>query len=147
MTAIPVKRKRVLFICTHNIARSQMAEGLLRAFYGDAFEVFSAGTEPGILNPFCVKAMAEIGVDISGHKPKRVSAVANIGFDFVVTLCDQAREACPYIPGAHKMIHKGFDNPSLLTGPDEEILTEIRRIRDEIRAWIETEFIGTGLSD
>ncbi|MBN1662071.1 MAG: arsenate reductase ArsC [Deltaproteobacteria bacterium] len=134
------KKKRVLFICTHNIARSQMAEGLLRAFHGDAYEAFSAGMKPGALNPFCVKAMAEIGVDMSGHKSKPISEVEHIGFDCVVTLCDQARESCPFIPGRHTMIHKGFDNPSLLTGTDEAIMAEIRRIRNEIRAWIDEVF-------
>jgi arsenate reductase len=119
-----------------------MAEGLLRAFHGGAYEAFSAGTKPAILNPFCVKAMAEIGVDISGHKPKPISEVEHIGFDVVATLCDQAREACPFIPGHHQMIHKGFDNPSLLTGTEEAIMAEIRRIRDEIRAWIDMFFIN-----
>ena len=140
MNQAGTKKKKVLFICTHNIARSQMAEGLLRAFHGDAYEAFSAGTTPGILNPFCVKAMAEIGVDMSGHRSKAISEVERIGFDLVITLCDQAREACPCIPGRHQMIHKGFDNPSALTGTDDRIMAEIRRIRDEIRAWIDQYF-------
>jgi arsenate reductase len=117
-----------------------MAEGLLRALRGDVYEAFSAGTHPGILNPFCVKAMAEIGIDISGQKSKSISEVEHLGFDLVVTLCDQARESCPYLPGRHKMMHKGFDNPSALTGTDEEIMTEIRRIRDDIRTWIDMSF-------
>jgi arsenate reductase (thioredoxin) len=135
-----MRKKRVLFICTHNASRSQMAEAFLRALRGEAYEAFSAGTEPGILNPYVVKAMAEVGIDISGQKTKRISDVMDREFDLVLTLCNQARGSCPYIPGEHEILHKGFDDPSALTGSDEEIMAGIRRIRDEIRNWIETEF-------
>ncbi len=136
----PSGKKRVLFICTHNAARSQMAEAFLRKLRGDSYEVFSAGTEPGTLNPLVVKAMAEIGIDISGHRSKRISELGNLEFDLVVTLCDQAKGICPILPGDHETLHKGFDDPSALTGTEKEIMTQVRRIRDEIRKWIEAEF-------
>ncbi len=137
---VPSGKKRVLFICTHNAARSQMAEGFLRTLRGDAYESFSAGTESGKLNPLVVQAMAEIGIDISGHRSKRISELGNLEFDLVVTLCDQAKGICPILPGDHETLHKGFDDPSALTGTEKEIMTQVRRIRDEIRKWIEAEF-------
>ena len=136
----PSGKKRVLFICTHNAARSQMAEAFLRDLRGDAYELFSAGTESGTLNPLVVKAMAEIGIDISGHRSKRISELGNLEFDLVVTLCDQAKGFCPMLPGEHETQHRGFDDPSGLAGTEEEIMTQVRRIRDEIRKWIEAEF-------
>ncbi len=135
-----MKKKRVLFICTHNAARSQMAEAFLRTYRGETYEAFSAGTEPGTLNPHVVKAMAEIGVDISGQKSKRISDLREQGFDLVITLCDQAKGMCPYIPGDHELQHKGFDDPSALKGTEEEIMAGVRRIRDAIRNWIESDF-------
>lgn len=135
------KKKRVLFICTHNAARSQMAEGLLRALHGDRYEVFSAGTEPSRVSPYAIKVMAEIGFNISGHRSKSTQEFLGQVFDYVVTVCDHAKESCPYFPGGKKILHQSFEDPSALTGTEEEIMAGFRRIRDEIRSWIEREFV------
>jgi len=134
------EKKRVLFICTHNAARSQMAEGLLRALYGNRYEVFSAGTEPGRVSPYAIKVMAEIGIDIGAHRAKSLQEFLNQKFDYMVTVCDHAKESCPYFPGGKKILHQSFEDPSTLTGSEEEIIAGFRRIRDEIRRWIEEEF-------
>lgn len=133
-------KKRVLFICTHNSARSQMAEGLLRALYGDEYEAYSAGTEPKGIHPYAIKVMAEIGIDISGQRSKGLEELRGMEFDYVVTVCDRAREACPFFPGGRMVLHKGFEDPSQLRGSEEEILRGFRRVRDEIRDWIEGTF-------
>ena len=138
--AVSREKKRVLFICTHNAARSQMAEGLLRALYGNRYEVFSAGTEPGRVSPYAIKVMAEIGIDIGAHRAKSLQEFLNQKFDYVVTVCDHAKESCPYFPGGKKILHQSFEDPSSLTGIEEEIMAGFRRIRDEIRHWIEEEF-------
>jgi len=138
--AVSREKKRVLFICTHNAARSQMAEGLLRALYGNRYEVFSAGTEPGRVSPYAIKVMAEIGIDIGAHRAKSLQEFLNQKFDYVVTVCDHAKESCPYFPGGKKILHQSFEDPSTLTGSEEEIMAGFRRIRDEIRHWIEEEF-------
>ena len=138
--AVSREKKRVLFICTHNAARSQMAEGLLRALYGNRYEVFSAGTEPGRVSPYAIKVMAEIGIDIGAHRAKSLQEFLNQKFDYVVTVCDHAKESCPYFPGGKKILHQSFEDPSTLTGSEEEIIAGFRRIRDEIRRWIEEEF-------
>ncbi|MFU2157502.1 MULTISPECIES: arsenate reductase ArsC [Caldisericum] len=127
---------KVLFVCTHNSARSQMAEAFLNALYGERFEAYSAGTHPGTLNSYVVKAMKEIGIDISNNKTKSVMDFKGKRFDYVVTVCDQAREECPYFPGALQYIHKGFEDPSTFTGSDEEIMEKVRKLRDEIEQWI-----------
>ena len=132
-------KKKVLFLCTHNSARSQMAEGLLRNLYGDRFEVYSAGTEPSRVNPFAIKAMGELGIDISAHKSKSLDCFDGTKMDYVVSVCDNARESCPTYPGVHH-IHKGFNDPSQFRGKDEEILSGFRLVRDEIKNWIEDEF-------
>ena len=134
------EKKRVLFICTHNAARSQMAEGLLRALHGNRYEVFSAGTEPGRVSPYAIKVMAEIGIDIGAHRAKSLQEFLNQKFDYMVTVCDHAKESCPYFPGGKKILHQSFEDPSTLTGSEEEIIAGFRRIRDEIRRWIEEEF-------
>ncbi|VBB06453.1 low molecular weight phosphotyrosine protein phosphatase [Lucifera butyrica] len=136
-------KKKVLFLCTHNSARSQMAEGLLRARYGDRYESFSAGTEPGKLNPYVVRAMAEIGIDISGHWSKSLNEFLRDEFDYVVTVCDSAKEGCPYFPGGKKLLHESFPDPSGFTGTDEEIMAGVRTVRDQIQQWI-TETFGVG---
>ena len=136
----PEFRKWVLFICTHNAARSQMAEGLLRALHGNRYEVFSAGTEPGRVSPYAIKVMAEIGIDIGAHRAKSLLEFLDQAFDYVVTVCDHAKESCPYFPGGKKILHQSFEDPSTLTGPKEEIMAGFRRIRNEIRQWIEEEF-------
>lgn len=140
MEKAETKKKSVLFLCTHNSARSQMAEGLLREIYGDRFDVYSAGTEPSRVNPHAIRVMKELGIDISEHSSKHMDDFELREFDYIVTVCDSAREACPVAAGGHKNIHKGFYDPSRFRGKDEEILAGFRTIRDQIRVWIEEEF-------
>lgn len=135
---------RVLFICTHNSARSQMAEGLLRRFGGDRFEAFSAGTEATRVRPLAIKAMAELGIDISGQQSKTLDGYLNEPFDDVITVCDTAAEACPIFPGATHRRHWSFEDPSKATGSEEEQLDIYRRVRDQIRSRIEQELLATG---
>jgi arsenate reductase len=132
-------RPRVLFLCTGNSCRSQMAEGWARALHGDRLEAHSAGTHPHGLNPLAVRAMAEVGVDIAGHASKRPEEIG-LPFDLVITVCDSAQESCPVFPGA-RVVHIGFDDPPRLAAgaaSDEEAMPHYRRVRDEIRAAIET---------
>ena len=136
------EKKKVLFLCTHNSARSQIAEGLLGAAHGDKYEVSSAGTEPSRVNPYAVKAMAEIGIDISDHSSKSVEKFEGEKFDTVVTVCDHAKETCPTFPGAKKYLHRGFPDPSRFRGKEEEILEGFRKVRDEIKDWVDNEFNG-----
>ena len=133
-------KKRVLFLCTHNSARSQMAEGILKNLYGNKFEVFSAGTEPSRVNPFAIKAMEELGVDISHNASKNIDRFKDMNIDYVVTVCDNAKESCPTFSAARHVIHKAFRDPSQFRGKDEEILTGFREVRDEIQEWIKGEF-------
>ncbi len=136
-----VQKLKVLFLCTGNSCRSQMAEGWARHLKGDVIEPYSAGIETHGLNPNAVKVMAEAGVDISSHRSKHVEELKDIQFDYVVTVCDQAHESCPLFPGRTKVIHVGFDDPPRLAqqAKDEyEALSHYRRVRDEIRAFIET---------
>lgn len=132
---------RVLFICTHNSARSQMAEGLLRHLGGDRFEAFSAGTEATLVRPLAIKAMAELGIDISGHQSKTLDRYVNEPFDDIITVCDTAAEACPIFPGAVHRRHWSFEDPSKATGSEEEQLEIYRRVRDQIRSHIEQELL------
>jgi len=125
-------RTRVLFICTHNSARSQMAEGLLRARGGGRFAAFSAGTEATEVRPLAIRAMAEIAIDIRGQESKTLLRYLDEPFDLVVTVCDDARESCPVFPGARRMAHWSFEDPSRATGTEDERLTVFRRVRDEI---------------
>jgi len=134
------EKKKVLFLCTHNSARSQIAEGILRNLYGDKFEVFSAGTEPSRVNPYAIRAMQEIGIDISQNTSKSIDGFKEINIDYVVTVCDHAKETCPAFPEAKHNIHKGFSDPSKCRGKDEEMLLGFRQVRDEIRSWIQKEF-------
>lgn len=134
-------RKRVLFLCTHNSARSQMAENLMNVMMGDLYEAYSAGIEPGKINPYVVRALAEIGIDISANQPKSVDAFAGQAFDIVVTVCDRAGEVCPIFPGATQTIHHSFDDPSKFSGTDEEIMVRVREVRDEIRSWLADTFL------
>ena len=127
-------KKKVLFLCTHNSCRSQMAEGIVNHFLGDRFEAFSAGTEATSVNPTAVAVMKEIGIDISGHRSKTLEEFAGQQFDCVITLCGSANEQCPLFFGGVQRVHIGFDDPSRLSGSDEEALPEFRRVRDEIRA-------------
>jgi arsenate reductase len=130
-------RAKVLFICTHNSARSQMAEGFLRHLSGGAIEAASAGTEPGKLHPLAVEVMAERGIDVSGHHAKSLDAFLQEPFDYVVTVCDDAREACPIFPNAHRRLHWSFPDPSRVKGTREERLAFFRAIRDAIRTRVE----------
>ncbi|MGZ3594852.1 MAG: arsenate reductase ArsC [Syntrophales bacterium] len=136
-------KKRVLFVCTHNAARSQIAEGLLRAFHGDLYEVASAGTAPSGVSPYAIRVMSEIGIDMGVHRSKSIQEYFGQQFDYVVTVCDHAKESCPYFPGAKKMLHQSFANPSALTGTEEEIMAGFRQSRDAIRSWIENEFVNS----
>ena len=134
------ERSRVLFLCTHNSARSQMAEGLLRHLAGDRFEVMSAGTEATRIRPLAIQAMEEIGVDVSGQESKTLDQYLEEPFDYVITVCDDANEACPFFPGARNRLHWSFEDPSRAEGSEEERLAVFRRVRDEIRERIEKEF-------
>ena len=126
--------KRILILCTGNSARSQMAEGLLKSFDSD-LEVFSAGTIPAQrVNPFAVKAMKEIGIDISTHLPKNVDQFIKQSFDYVITVCDNAKESCPvFIGQVEHRLHLGFEDPAEVRGTDNEVLSVFRRTRDEIK--------------
>jgi arsenate reductase len=127
-------KKRALFLCTHNSARSQMAEGLLRHLAGERFEVESAGTEQTRVHPLAISAMREAGIDITGQSSKTLERFQNERFDFVITVCDRANESCPIFPGGARRLHWSFDDPSAASGSEEERLGEFRRIRDEIEA-------------
>jgi len=136
-----MSKPSVLFICTHNSARSQMAEGLLRDRYGDTYNVYSAGTEQTHVRPLAIKAMREVGIDIAGHTSKTIDDVAEgRTFDHVVTVCNSARENCPYLPAEVQNMHQSFDDPSAATGSEAEQLAVFRRVRDEISDWIEATF-------
>ncbi|MEZ5065412.1 MAG: arsenate reductase ArsC [bacterium] len=131
---------RILFLCTGNSCRSQMAEGWARVLLGAATEVASAGTDPQGLNPHAVAVMAEVGVDLTSHRSKHVDEVGPEGFDLIVTVCDHAREACPVPPAGVRTLHHSFDDPPALTRAarsEEEALAPYRRVRDEIRAFVE----------
>ena len=134
-------KQRVLILCTGNSARSQMAEGLLRSIAGDRFEVFSAGTKPVGLNPNAVAVMREMGIDISHQRSKSVDEFAGQQFDYVMTVCDNAREACPFFPGGGKRIHHSFEDPAA-TPPDQQ-LEVFGRVRDQVSAKLQ-KFIRNG---
>ena len=134
-------RQSVLFLCVHNSARSQMAEGLLRARAGDRFEAFSAGNEATEVRPLAIAAMAELGIDISGQRSKTTRDLGGARFDYAIGVCQEATEACPYYANAEHQIHWGFDDPAAATGSDEEQLATYRRVRDEIAASID-EFVS-----
>ena len=133
-------KKKVLFICIHNSARSQMAEALLNHLKGDKYEAYSAGIKPSNLNPYAIKVMKELGIDISGYRSKSINEFYGVEFDYIVTVCNQAKEECPIFLGGKKHIHKSFDDPSQFKGNEEEILSKFRIIRDQIKDWIEEVF-------
>lgn len=128
------RREQVLFVCTHNSARSQMAEGILRELYGDRFEAHSAGTIPTAVDLRAISAMAEVGIDISHHRSKSVSEFDGKDIDYVVTLCSDAKEVCPFFPGANEYIHRGFVDPADKSEP--EAVAAFRQVRDELKDWI-----------
>lgn len=132
-------RAKVLFICTHNAARSQLAEGLMRHMFGDRFEVHSAGVEPLGVHPAVIKVLDEIGVDARGQWSKSIEEYESWDFDLVVTVCSNARRACPFFPG-REMVHRPFDDPVITHGPGEDTLAAFRRVRDEIKDWLEEGF-------
>ena len=134
------EKPKILFLCTHNSARSQMAEGYMNARYGDRYEAFSAGTEATRVHPVAIAVMQEIGIDISGHRSKVLDEFFGKGIDTVVTVCDSAHGACPFFPGAKDVIHQGFPDPSGFKGTDEEVLAKFREVRDQITHWIDTRF-------
>jgi arsenate reductase len=133
--------KRVLFICTHNSARSQMAEGLINHDLAGKVQAFSAGMEPSSVNPLAIAVMMELGIDISGHRSKSLDEFVNEKFDFVITLCDHAAESCPIFFGGVQRIHMGLPNPTAISGSGEERLMAFRKVRDQIRTQL-VEFLS-----
>jgi arsenate reductase len=131
----------VLFLCTHNSARSQMAEGLLRSLGGDRFEPFSAGTEATHVRPLAIRAMAELGIDISKQESKTLDRYLGDRFDAVITVCDQANESCPVFAGARQRLHWSFPDPSTAQGSEDEQLAVYRQVRDAIRDRIQDELL------
>jgi arsenate reductase len=135
-------KKKVLFLCTHNSCRSQMAEGIVNHYLSDRLEAFSAGTEATSVNPRTIEVMQEIGIDISTHRSKTMNEFAGEKFDYVITLCGDANEKCPIFFGGVEQIHMGFSDPSKAIGSDEEIIAEFRRVRDEIKTTLLKFFEG-----
>ena len=139
---VPSERRRVLILCTHNSARSQMAEGLLRSMADDHFEVASAGTEATRVHPLAIRAMDDVGIDLRGHASKTLDGFLADKWDYVITVCDSANERCPLFPGAAARLHWSFPDPSAATGSEAEQLEAFRRVRDDVRArlrsWLET---------
>lgn len=133
-------RQRVLVLCTHNSARSQMAEGLLRALASDRFDVASAGTEATRVHPLAIRAMDELGIDLRGHSSKTVDRLLAEPWDYVITVCDSANERCPLFPGRTTRLHWSFEDPSAVTGSEDERLAVFRQVRDAIaarlRGWV-----------
>lgn len=130
------RKLNVMFLCTGNSCRSQMAEGWATYLKGDVIEAFSAGVDPGKLNERAVEVMGEAGVDISGNRSKHVDDLCGVDFDYVVTVCDHAHETCPVFGGKAKVIHRKFDDPSFVIGTVDEVMSEFRRVRDEIREFV-----------
>jgi arsenate reductase len=138
-----VNKPRILFLCTHNSARSQMAEGFLRARYGDRFEVASAGTEATRVHPLAKRAMAEMGIDLGGHTSKTLDQLGDQRWDCVITVCDSANERCPIFPQRTRRLHWSFPDPSQATGTEEERLQVFRRVRDAVAGRI-TQWVADG---
>lgn len=138
--AVGPEKTSVLFVCTHNSARSQLAEGLLRARHGDRYEVESAGTVARGVHPLAADALRDAGIDPNGQTSKTIESLGDRVFDVVVTVCDDAREACPYIPARARNLHHAFRDPSAVEGSEEEQRAAFRTVRDEITAWLDAEF-------
>jgi arsenate reductase len=133
-------KPKILFLCTGNSCRSQMAEAWTRTLKGDQLQAYSAGIQPKGVDPRAIQVMAEVGIDISGQASKDIDSLGNLEFEYVVTLCDNARESCPFFPAITKRIHKGFDDPPILAANslnEEEAMAHYRRVRDEIKAFVE----------
>ncbi len=141
-----VDRARVLFLCTHNSARSQMAEGLLRSLGDDRFDVQSAGTEATAMRPLAIEAMREIGIDISTHASKSLDPFVAQHFDYVITVCDDANESCPVFPNATHRLHWSLPDPSKATGTPDAQLAVYRAVRNDLRARIQTELLAPQIS-
>ena len=135
-----MEKKKILFICTHNSCRSQMAEGLFRNLYGDYYDVYSAGAEPSVINPFAIKAMKEIGIDITGQYSKSINEFLNYQFDYVVTVCDSAKSTCPFFPNGKHYMHKSFKDPSQVFGSRKEKMEAFCNTRDRIEQWLKQLF-------
>ncbi len=135
------ERKKVLILCTGNSARSQMAEGILKHICQNEFEINSAGTNPSLVRPEAIKALAEIGIDISGNRSKSVDEFSDQEIDFVLTVCDNAKENCPYFPAKTRLIHHAFEDPAEVSGEAETRLSAFRKTRDEIREFFENDFV------
>lgn len=131
------QKQRVLFLCTGNSCRSQMAEGFLRQLAGDQFEIFSAGTHPSQVNPRAIASMTELGVDISNHKSQSVDEFSDQNFDYVITVCDSARATCPVFPHSNKSLHWSFEDPAEATGTEEQVMQVFRKVRDQIKDQIQ----------
>jgi arsenate reductase (thioredoxin) len=147
MAETPDRPVRVLFVCTHNSARSQMAEGMVRAWGGGRFEAFSAGTEASAVRPEAIAVMREIGIDISGHTSKTILPFLGEEFAWVITVCDQAKESCPVIPGATQQAHWSIDDPSEMEGSEQERLHAFRTARDTLRDRIHMFLLAAGRAD
>jgi arsenate reductase len=137
-----MEKTKVLFLCTHNSARSQMAEGLLRHLAGDRFEIMSAGIEATHVRPLTVRAMDEVGIDISGQESKTLDRYVGEPFDYVITVCEEANEACPFFPGAAERLHWSLPDPAAAQGTEEERLEVFRSVRDLLRDYIDGELVN-----
>ena len=136
-------KKKILILCTGNSARSQMAEGLLKHITQNEYEIHSAGTKPSVVRPEAIKVLAEIGIDISEHRSKSVNEFADADVDYVLTVCDSAKENCPYFPARAKLIHRSFADPAEITGNEETRLAAFRSVRDEIKKYLLNDFVKT----
>jgi arsenate reductase (thioredoxin) len=142
--ATRANKPRILFLCTHNSARSQMAEGLLRHLAGDRFDACSAGSEATHVRPLAIRAMGELGIDISRQESKTLDRYLPEPFDYVITVCDQANAGCPIFPGGKKRLHWSLPDPSQAQGTEDEQLAVYRQVRDDLRQRIEQELLGVG---
>lgn len=139
---IQKSKEKVLFLCNHNSARSQMAEGILKSLYGEYYDVYSAGSNPSTVNPYAVKVLEELNVDISHNRSKSLKEFEGHQFDYVVTVCGGEGEVCPFFPGGKNYLHKSFEDPTTVYGSGHEKADAFRRIRDEIKEWIIETFKG-----
>ena len=133
-----MNKKKVLFVCIHNSARSQMAEELLRKYGGDRFEVESAGTKPGIVRPEAIVVMKEVDIDITAHRSKHVQEFNGQHFEYVLTVCDNAKESCPVFFGTATRLHQNFTDPAVVEGSQEKRMAAFRTVRDEIRSYLKS---------
>jgi arsenate reductase len=135
------KKKKILILCTGNSARSQMAEGLLKHIRQNEYEIFSAGTKPSIVRSEAIKVLAEIGIDISKNRSKSVDEFADEEIDYVLTVCDNAKENCPYFPAQTKLVHHSFADPAEVEGDEETRILAFRRVRDQIQEYLNDSFV------